>query len=536
MKLQVAALRALVRRVVPETVRAGIRERHKIAGIEVIVHQPVNGHSPSTDAESSSADSTALTIETARRAADACRAAGVEALVRTGQQPGCTAKVPVVEVHVLAGVTLAEHALNRIMAEFNQRTDLELCYSDGAGVNGQAVILPGHSPDRLAEQMYLGPMLAFRRSRRDAAPTSDWDAAVEKARAAATAAHIPERLYTTIEGRAIPSRPEPRIAMIPEPKQPLVSIVIPTRGRRRTVRGQEVVLVEQAIESILSRSSYAAIELVVVTTPGTPRELRGCLEALIDGHGAVPRFVHDDRPFNFSNVCNVGAVATRGEVLIFLNDDTEVISEQCIEWLVGHALRPEVGAVGAKLLYEDGTIQHAGIWSRGGHPTHRYEGHPDNGGYRGALTVAQNCLAVTGACLTVERSKFQAVGGFSPIFPNSYNDVDLCLKLLDRGWRTVVEPRARLHHYEASTRDPSIDHGDMAALHDRWRWRLNNDPFDNPTHDAALSEELPLSAKANMMSEVSDWQPAQYWPLPAMTDVAAIGPSVTEGTVWATCG
>ena len=521
MKLQ-AALRGLVRRVVPETVRAGIRDRHKIACVEVIVHQPVNGCSQSVDAEARSGDKADLTIETARRAADACRATGIEAVVRTGRQPGCTAKAPTVDVHVLAGVTLAEHALNRIVTEFNHPTDLELCYSDGAGVNGQAVILPGHSPDRLAEQMYLGPMLAFRRNRRDAAPTSDWAAAVEQARAAATAAHIPERLYTTIEGWAIPSRPEPAVTVTLEPKQPLVSIVIPTRGGRRTVRGQAVVLVEQAIESIVSHSSYLAIELVVVTTPGTPAGLGGRLESLIDDHGLELRFVHDDRPFNFSNVCNVGAAAARGEVLIFLNDDTEVISEQWIERLVEHALRPEVGAVGAKLLYEDGTIQHAGIWSRGGHPTHRYEGHPDNGGYRGALTVAQNCLAVTGACLAIERLKFQAVGGFSPIFPNSYNDVDLCLKLLDRGWRTVVEPRARLHHYEASTRDPGIDHGDMAELHDRWRWRLNNDPFDNPTHDAALSEELPLSAKADTMSEVSDWQPARYWPLPTMTDVAAI--------------
>ncbi|MDH3292954.1 MAG: hypothetical protein OER95_01375, partial [Acidimicrobiia bacterium] len=198
---------------------------------------------------------------------------------------------------------------------------------------------------------------------------------------------------------------------------------------------------------------------------------------------------------------------------VFLNDDTEVITEDWLEQLVRHARHREIGAVGAKLLFEDGAIQHCGIWCRGGHPVHRYEGADDDGGYLGALDVAQNCLAVTGACLAVERSKFVTVGGFSPLFPNSYNDVDLCLKLLDRGWRTVVEPRARLYHFEASTRDPRIDADDMSRLHDRWRHRLNNDPFDNPNHDAKLSEELPLPAAAAQLSTIDERMEARYWPL-----------------------
>jgi GT2 family glycosyltransferase len=178
--------------------------------------------------------------------------------------------------------------------------------------------------------------------------------------------------------------------------------------------------------------------------------------------------------------------------------------------------------VGARLCYEDGRVQHSGIWSRGGHPTHRYEGWPsDAGGYLGALRVTQNCLAVTGACLAIERTKFDLVGGFSPVFPNSYNDVDLCLKLWDRGLRTVVEPRAELFHFEASTRDPSITDDDLAALHDRWRWRLNHDPFDNPNHTAERSEEWPLPTRTGCPSILGP--PAvHFWPLDPVGGSAAI--------------
>ena len=224
--------------------------------------------------------------------------------------------------------------------------------------------------------------------------------------------------------------------------------------------------------------------------------------------------VEDNRPFNFSNACNRGAMASTGDVLVFINDDTEVIDHHWLDALVEHAARPDIGAVGAKLYYEDERIQHAGIWCRGGHPTHRYEGFANTEvGYLGALALPQNCLAVTGACLAVERHKFEQVGGFSPAFPNSYNDVDLCLKLLDRGYRTVIEPRSRLFHYEASSRDPGISEDDMALLHDRWRGVLNNDPFDNPNHVAEGSEELPLPAPDPANVSLGQMPPVRYWPL-----------------------
>lgn len=458
---------------------------------------------------------------------------------------------------MLDGAELEPHALTRLVAVFDEHPDLDMAYSDAAArlepgsdprLDGPW-LLPGYSPDRLADQFHLGHLVAFRphrlfpilrgqekdtaqdpncrpsTSRSDAGErrnqSGDGDGPWSLAKLAQTVVHIPEPLY----------RPAPAIGLWEpgppgrcgrqlrsaggEADLPLVSVVIPTNGSTRDLDRGPTRLVDQAVRSVLA-SNYPDIEIVVVLTPGSPDDLTPRLQAIVDQHETTGRtltMVTDARPFNFSNACNRGAVVSTGNVLVFLNDDTEVIAPDWLVHLVDHALHPDIGAVGARLVYEDGRVQHSGIWSRGGHPTHRYEGWPgDADGYLGALRVTQNCLAVTGACLAVGRSKFDLVGGFSPVFPNSYNDVDLCLKLLDRGYRTVIEPRAELYHFEASTRDPSITDDDLAALHDRWRWRLNHDPFDNPNHTAERSEEWPLPARGRRL--LAEARPApRRWPL-----------------------
>ncbi len=441
-------------------------------------------------------------------------------------RPGWTAeRLPVGDgtlwLFLVNGAELAADALVRLVDVFEARPDLDLAYGD-AGVADRAPgdevagsvgpsdpetvgpwLLPGFSPHRLADQFYLGHLVAVRPSRlvdTDTVGPARITGPQSLAAGAATVAHIPAPLHTPAPPPgdwpapvrpAAPARQEVR-------SWPLVSVIVPTNGSQRELGGDPTVLVDGAVRSVVA-STYPRIEVIIVATPGTPPDLIPGLErldrvsGLADDNTRSVAVVTDDRPFNFSNACNHGAVRARGDVLVFLNDDTEVIADDWLNRLVAHARTPEVGAVGARLLYQDGRVQHSGIWTRGGHPTHRYEGYPgDAVGYRRGLAVTQNCLAVSGACLAVERSKFDAVGGFSPVFPSSYNDVDLCLKLLDRGWVTVIEPRAELYHYEASSRDPSISDADLAALHDRWRWRINHDPFDNPNHRAERSEELPL--------------------------------------------
>ncbi len=449
---------------------------------------------------------------------------------------------------VVDGAELDLAALSILVEVFDANADLDMAYSDaGAGTGSDADagtgssdlaavdadmwgpwLLPGFSPDRLADQFYLGHMVAVRP--RHLRPSGGWatidgvrtapEVLRPMAEAARRVAHLPMPLYTPAPDAGM-GEPE-RAARRQTPDltgndRPLVSVVIPTNGSTRRLDRGDRRLVEVAVQSVLA-SDYPRIEIVVVETPGIPDRLVDRLRATVDDHdrpGRTFTAVADDRPFNFSNACNRGAVHAVGEVLVFLNDDTEVIAADWLSHLVGHACRPDVGAVGARLLYEDGRVQHAGIWSRGGHPAHRYEGWPgDAAGYRGALRVTQNCLAVTGACLAVERAKFDLVGGFSPVFPNSYNDVDLCLKLWDRGYRTVVEPRAELFHFEASTRDPVITDDDLAALHDRWRRRLDHDPFDNPNHTAERSEEWPLPASRDRRSSDLDVIPEpRFWPL-----------------------
>ena len=453
---------------------------------------------------------------------------------------------------VLDGAALEPHALSTLVEIFDANPGLDMAYGDAAAIfvdtatdpqvdvaSAGPWLLPGFSPDRLAEQFYLGHLVAFRPHRHVAVaggdepgpgPWGDVDGPWSAAALARTVAHVPQPLH----------RPAPAIGFW-EPERsgtsewrpqselsaadlPLVSVVIPTNGSTRDLDRGPVRLVDQAVRSVLS-SHYPHIEIVVVLTPGSPHDLAPCLQELVGARNDAGRtitLVTDDRPFNFSNACNRGAVRSTGEVLVFLNDDTEVIAPDWLVHLVRHARNPEIGPVGARLRYEDGRVQHSGIWSRGGHPTHRYEGWPgDAEGYLGALRVTQNCLAVTGACIAVERTKFDLVGGFSPVFPNSYNDVDLCLKLWERGLRTVVEPRAELFHFEASTRDPSITDDDLAALHDRWRWRLNHDPFDNPNHTAERSEEWPLPTATGCPSILGS-QVARFWPLDPVGGSATI--------------
>ena len=475
----------------------------------------------------------------------------------------------------------------------NDGTEIELAYVDDVGFPAgnrnrlmDPVYRPGFSPDRLRAQMYLGEMVVLSRrlaSKIDPDGTElsaplPHHLAVAAGRQARAVLHVPEVLFhrrlgldladvsrhddlndtaTRLTGlmaeqgfpaAAVPTGDgepgcedgvftiSPRLE-----RQPMVSIVIPTNGARRFVDGADRVLAHHAVSSILEKTDYDNYELVIVISPGGPPDLIGGLRELVRNHRSsrldrspdrpAPsiRFCHDQRTFNFSNASNRGAAHAEGEVLVFLNDDVRVIGSDWLERLVLYADQPDIGAVGPALRYEDGSIQHAGIWTRGGHPTHRYEGFPgDHPGYRSSLLVPQNCLAVTGACLAVTAQKFNEVGGFSPRFPSSYNDVDLCLKLLVCGYRTVIDPGAKLVHYGSSSRDPGIEDWELALLHERWRSIINRDPFDNPNHLAPQSDEYPppdaVLIDLRRRSGVEPPQ-ARRWPLPMTIEGATRAPA-----------
>jgi GT2 family glycosyltransferase len=213
--------------------------------------------------------------------------------------------------------------------------------------------------------------------------------------------------------------------------------------------------------------------------------------------------IRHDAPFNFSELNNIGANIAQGDILLFLNDDTEVISTDWLERMGGYAQLAHVGAVGAKLLYPGGRqIQHAGVLNLEDGPNHAFLRQDSNTpGYYMRNLLEYNWLAVTGACLMVERTKFQSVGGFDEIFPIAYNDIDLCLSLRNTGLYNLVCQAVSLIHHESVSR--GLDNlsvvkqarlqQEKRRLFDKHPYYFQYDPFHNPNlHPNGINFEVAI--------------------------------------------
>jgi GT2 family glycosyltransferase len=197
-----------------------------------------------------------------------------------------------------------------------------------------------------------------------------------------------------------------------------------------------------------------------------------------------------DHPFNYSAINNYGVRHAKGSILGLINDDIEVIHGDWLREMVSHAFRPEIGCVGAKLLYPDGTIQHGGvIIGLGGIAGHAYKYQPgDSPGYFRRLQVAHAVSAVTAACLVVKRSIYQEVRGMDEThLPIAFNDVDFCLKVREAGYRNLLTPHAVLVHHESATRGSDEEPEkrerfqlERTTMRDRWRHMLFDDPYHSP--------------------------------------------------------
>jgi GT2 family glycosyltransferase len=191
-----------------------------------------------------------------------------------------------------------------------------------------------------------------------------------------------------------------------------------------------------------------------------------------------------------------------GELILLLNNDIDVIHPDWLREMVSHAIRPCIGAVGAKLLYPDSTIQHGGVTvGMFGAADHQYLNRPrGDPGYFGHLMLARNVTAVTGACLLVRRRTYLEVGGLNEVsLPVAFNDVDLCLKLVERGYRNLWTPYAELYHLESASRgsDETVEKAarsrlEIAYMRRRWGHRLDNDPYWNPNL-SLLSHKIALA-------------------------------------------
>jgi glycosyltransferase involved in cell wall biosynthesis len=266
------------------------------------------------------------------------------------------------------------------------------------------------------------------------------------------------------------------------PLPPLVSIIIPTRNAHK--------LVAQCISSIQSLSTYPLYEILLIDNGSDdPESIQEWYR--LEGQGV--RVMRDEGPFNYSDLNNKAVIAARGEVIVLLNNDTEVAEPQWLEILVSHALRPGIGAVGAKLLYPDQTIQHAGVVlglggfaGAAGHAHYKFP--KSSNGYFGRLSLTSNFSAVTGACLAVRRDLYLKVGGLDKVnLRVAFNDVDFCLKLGEIGYRCVYAPNAVLYHHESATRGAEDNsekkarfQQETAWMRSRWGDLIDNDPYYSP--------------------------------------------------------
>jgi O-antigen biosynthesis protein len=407
-------------------------------------------------------------------------------------------------VFLSPGDELAPEALYRIASAIGSAPEADVIYSDedesdAAGRRTAPVFKPDWSPHLLMSSNYLGQLVAYRRRLlRDVGvagagfAADPYDVALRATERATLILHVPEVLCHRCRGRrlddehdrgqgalesALSRRGLPGcVERAPGPAAyrvryairgtPLVSIIIPSKNHASLLRA--------CVTSIEARSTWANRALIIVDNGSTRRSAVRLAEALARRHEVM----RDGRPFNWAALNNAAAARAKGEYLLFMNDDTEVLSQGWIEALLEQAQLDDVGAVGGKLLYPNGTVQHAGIVLGIGVAGHVFRGLPgDAPGYQGLATSVRDVSAVTGACLMVRRSVFEALGGFDERLPVAYNDVDFCLRLRAKGLAVVWTPHAKLLHRESATRGTLDPPAAQALMWERWCTALARDPF-----------------------------------------------------------
>lgn len=263
--------------------------------------------------------------------------------------------------------------------------------------------------------------------------------------------------------------------------EPLISVIIPNKDHIDDL--------ERCMDSLDNNNSYRNIEYIVVENNSTLQETFEAYERLRSKYGERFRLVKWDAGFNYSAINNYGVRYAKGEYILLLNNDTEIIEADTIRYMLSQCQHHEVGIVGAKLLYDDGTVQHGGVvLGYQGVAGHAFVGlHDDEYGYFARAVAAQEVTAVTAACLLTKRSVFDEVEGLDESFEVAFNDIDFCMKVRSAGYKVIYEPHAKLHHYEYKSRGAEDNAakqerfgGEIMHFIDKWREALKaGDPYYN---------------------------------------------------------
>ena len=411
-----------------------------------------------------------------------------------------------------AGDCLADSALLKIATVLGKNDGTDILYSDELIVKTRKnetkafpMFKPDFAPDYLEFYNYIGNFTMIKKALFECGAGFREGYGRERMAALISAAgdsgrkvlHIPEILfYRNVRDNIFGSFREndniKRNPVVNKKKEPLVSIIVPNCDHVQDL--------SRCISSFEEKSLYRNFEWVIVENNSTDPETfdyYGKLEK--KGHAKV---VHLNGDFNFSRLINYGAAAAGGEYLLLLNNDTELKSPESLGKLVELARRKNCGAAGAKLLYADNTIQHAGvIVGAEGIAGNAFVGKKYNDlGYMKRLVYRQDLSAVTAACMITPRRLFNEVGGFDTALGVNFNDVDYCLKLRSRGLSVIYEPEAVLYHYESKSRGKDNTpaksarfHGELRIFEDRYRKMLDaGDPFYNRNLKLDRADFLPL--------------------------------------------
>ncbi len=432
---------------------------------------------------------------------------------------------------------LAINAFYEVVKVLNENPELDLIYSDEDkidmdGNRSDPAFKPDWSPDLLLGTNYISHLGVYRRSileeiggfRKGYEGSQDYDLVLRFTEKTTTERikHIPKVLYywrmlptsTAVDQGSKGYAFEAGLRAVQDAlvrrginghathgaanglydiyydieSEKLVSIIIPTKNGYKDV--------QRCVSSIIEKTTYQNYEIIMADNGSTDpkmHELYAEFEQQLPGRFFVESI---DIPFNFSTINNRAAKKAHGEYLLFLNNDTEVITENWLTLMVSFAQQERIGCVGAKLLYPNNTVQHAGvILGLGGVAGHGHYGYPHGDlGYFGRLAINVNYSAVTAACLLMKKADFDAVGGFEEAFTVAFNDVDLCLKVQALGRDNVWLHEAELYHFESQTRGYD-DKGkkkkrfeqEKVMMEEKWGPLIENDPFYNPN----LTRDIP---------------------------------------------
>jgi GT2 family glycosyltransferase len=413
---------------------------------------------------------------------------------------------------------LSPDALFHVVKFLNTHPEADMIYSDEdkldeRGRHIEVFLKPGWSPELLLASMYTCHLGIYRKTlaqeiggfRQGFEGAQDYDFALRLTEQTGNIFHLPGVLYhwrrvggstakeygTTAGGKAATAaslraldralerrklggtaenglfdgsyRIRPAI-----PQGTSVSIIIPTRDKPLHLR--------RCVDSIIQKTTFPDYEVLIVDNRSTETRTHEYFSSLTDERISVVRY---DDDFNFAGINNFAARRARGNFLVFLNNDTEVIADGWLEALLEMMQLPGVAVVGGKLLYPDNTIQHAGIvlWHCGtaGHLLSRLPA--DNHGYFGMADTIRNCTAVSAACMMVKQTLFREIGGFDELFAISYQDVDFCLRVQEAGYRIVFTPFARLYHNESTSTGPRTDEREERLFKEKWEKKIPADRY-----------------------------------------------------------